>query len=199
MDVWLYSIKTRIYPLVWSLRSIGLLDFTQTFYFEDYTEDELFRILKECLHKKNLRLSERAGIHLADYLHGLYSCRELDYANARIMKLIADAIAEPCWQRWGFSTEGMREVCRKMCADLYGRTFRECRRWDLSSLLKNIFANFLFLGYARKSGVYVKMPDFLILKKFANVWFFVFRGMICEKTGKMVFFWNCKRPIIREL
>ena len=39
----------------------------------------------------------------------------------------------------------------------------------LSSLLKNIFANFLFLGYGWKSGVYAKMPDFFILKKFANV------------------------------
>ena len=53
-----------------------------------------------------MRLSERAGAHLADYLHGLCSRRELDYANARIMKVIADAIADPCWQRGGVGAEG---------------------------------------------------------------------------------------------
>lgn len=78
-----------------------------------------------------MRLSEWAGAHLAGYLHGLCSRRELDYANARTMKLIADAITEPCWQCGGFSAEGMRErYVGKMCADLYGRIFREHGRWD---------------------------------------------------------------------
>lgn len=93
-------------PLTQSLRSTGLPGFNHTFYFEDYTEEELFRILEQCLHKKNLCLSERAGAHLADYLHGLCSRRELDYGNARTMKLIADAIAESCWQRGGVGAEG---------------------------------------------------------------------------------------------
>ena len=43
---------------------------------------------------------------MADYLHGLCSRRELDYANVRTMKLIAVAIAEPCWQRGSFGAEG---------------------------------------------------------------------------------------------
>ena len=108
-----------------SLRSIVLLGFTQTFYFEDYTEEELFRILEQCLHEKNLRLSERAGTYLADYLHGLCSRCELDYANARTMKLIADAITEPCWQCGGFSAEGMRERYVGRCARIYMEGFSE--------------------------------------------------------------------------
>lgn len=87
------------HPLAQSLRMTGLPEFDHTFYFEDYTEDELCQILEQCLKKRKLSLSAEAGRHLSDYIHGLCSQRELGYANARTMKLIADAIAETCWLR----------------------------------------------------------------------------------------------------
>lgn len=82
-----------------SLRDSGMSDFNHTFYFPDYTQEELFLILQQCLVEKRLSLSDEAAAHLSVYLCGLCTCRELGYANARTMKLIADAIAEHCWLR----------------------------------------------------------------------------------------------------
>lgn len=82
-----------------SLRDSGMSDFNHTFYFPDYTQEELFLILQQCLAEKRLSLSDEAAAHLSVYLRGLCTRRELGYANARTMKLIADAIAEHCWLR----------------------------------------------------------------------------------------------------
>lgn len=62
--------------------------------FPDYTDIELLLILKQCLGKHNLYLSEDASEILLDYIKWLYTRRELGYANARTMKLISDNIAE---------------------------------------------------------------------------------------------------------
>ena len=92
---------SRTHRLTQSLRSTGLSDFNHTYYFEDYTPEELFQILGQCLTRKRLSLSAEAAAHLSAYLHKLCARRELGYANARTMKLIADSIAEICWQRAG--------------------------------------------------------------------------------------------------
>lgn len=92
---------SRQHLLTQSLRATGLSDFNHTYYFEDYSQDELFQILRQCLAKKRLSLSAEAAGHLVVYLQNLCARRELGYANARTMKLIADSIAEVCWQRMG--------------------------------------------------------------------------------------------------
>lgn len=85
--------------LAQSLRATGVSDFNHTYYFPDYNQEELFQILQQCLSKKRLSLSDEASAHLSVYLRGLCARRELGYANARTMKLIADSIAEHCWLR----------------------------------------------------------------------------------------------------
>ena len=62
--------------------------------FPDYTDIELLLILKQCLGRHNLNLSEDAFGILHDYIKWLCTRRELGYANARTMKLISDNIAE---------------------------------------------------------------------------------------------------------
>lgn len=91
--------EPRTHTLSQSLRVTGLTEFDHTFYFEDYTEEELYLILEQCLKKRKLHLSSGAGSHIAGYIQGMCSHRELGYANARTMKLISDAIAESYWLR----------------------------------------------------------------------------------------------------
>lgn len=62
--------------------------------FPDYTDVELLLILRQCLGRHNLCLSEDASEILLDYIKWLCTRRELGYANARTMKLISDNIAE---------------------------------------------------------------------------------------------------------
>lgn len=62
--------------------------------FNDYSADELLLILKQCLAKNELHLSDGACDKMSDYIKGLCSRRDLGYANARTMKVISDAIAE---------------------------------------------------------------------------------------------------------
>lgn len=84
-----------------SLRSTGVSEFDHIYHFPDYTGEELIRILEQCLKQHRLQLSAEAGVSIARYVSGLCSRRELGYANARTMKLIADAVAEACWLRIG--------------------------------------------------------------------------------------------------
>lgn len=101
-----------------SLRTTGVSEFDHTFYFADYTGEELCQILVQCLKLRKLRLSEKAGAFVNRYINGLCSRRELGYANARTMKLIADAVAEACWLRAGVKGGGVE--CEVLYEDVKG-------------------------------------------------------------------------------
>lgn len=77
-----------------NLNSNGVRNFNHTFYFKDYSEEQLLQILKLELEKHNLYLSEKASEKMYQYIKGVCTRRELGYANARTMKQIADSIAE---------------------------------------------------------------------------------------------------------
>lgn len=117
--------ESRNNLLAQSLRLTGLPEFDHTFYFEDYTERELCQILDQCLRKKKLWLSVEASSHIAVYIQGLCSRRELRYANARTMKLIADAIAEACWLRVS-AAKGNIE-CEVLLEDVKGFVWKDMR------------------------------------------------------------------------
>lgn len=93
--------ESRTPTLAHNLRMAGKTGFDHTFFFDDYTEQELCEILAQCLKKKKLQLSRKASEHIARYIHSLCTRRELGYANARTMKLIADSIAETHWLHIG--------------------------------------------------------------------------------------------------
>lgn len=72
----------------------GLKLINHTLTFSDYSAEELLIILRQCLFKNNLHLSEEASLRMSDYIKGLCSRRDLGYANARTMKVISDTLAE---------------------------------------------------------------------------------------------------------
>ncbi len=77
-----------------NLREGGITAFDHTLHFADYNEDELLAILKSCLKRKRLQLTEEAACHMAQYIHSLCCHRKLGYANARTMSKLAHSIVE---------------------------------------------------------------------------------------------------------
>lgn len=77
-----------------SLASNGIYDFDHTFIFDDYSADELYNILLQCLEKQNTTVSEEAEVILREYIRNLCANRELSFANARTMKNLSRAIFE---------------------------------------------------------------------------------------------------------
>ncbi len=72
-----------------SLRPIN-----HTFTFRDYNADELLLILKQCLAKNELYLSDEAADNMYSYIKALSGRKDLGYANARTMKMISETITE---------------------------------------------------------------------------------------------------------
>lgn len=75
-----------------SLASNGIYDFDHTFIFDDYSADELYEILLQCLYKQKTKVSEEAEVILREYILNLCANRDLSFANARTMKNLARAI-----------------------------------------------------------------------------------------------------------
>lgn len=79
-------------PLVNSLTQSGIAEFDHTLRFEDYTVDELLQILEQMLKKRKLKMKTEAERIMSEYIRHLCENRELGYANARTMKLLARTI-----------------------------------------------------------------------------------------------------------
>lgn len=99
------ELAPRTPTLTGSLLFEGVPSFDRTFHFADYTGEELLQILEMSLKKRKLRMDEEAYRHIATYINGLCSQRELGYANARTMKLISDSITESYVVRIGKTDE----------------------------------------------------------------------------------------------
>lgn len=80
-------------PLVNSLEQSGIIGFDHTLHFEDYTVGELVLILEQMLKKRRLKMDIKSRKIMSDYIAHLCKNRELGYANARTMKLLAHTIA----------------------------------------------------------------------------------------------------------
>lgn len=74
------------------LRSAGVYEFDHTLIFNDFTPDELFRILCSCLGKFELRFNEASAKHMRGYLNSL--CGASIGINARTMKLMSRTILQ---------------------------------------------------------------------------------------------------------
>lgn len=93
-----------------SLAGNGVYDFDHTFIFDDYTADELYNILLQCLDGYKVTVSAPAETILREYIANLCTNRELSFANARTMKNLARAIFETLVLRLSESEEGNERV-----------------------------------------------------------------------------------------
>lgn len=92
-----------------SLASNGIYDFDHTFIFDDYTDEELYLILLQCLEKQKTRVSEEAEVILREYIRNLCANRELAFANARTMKKLSRAIFETVILRMSNNSEADKD------------------------------------------------------------------------------------------
>lgn len=97
---------SKNFTLSKSLLDSGIPEFDHTLYFDDYTKDELFQILKQFLKRRKLEFDQEASFHIAAYITGLCSQRELGYANARTMKSLSNTIAGNYYCRMSQSGNG---------------------------------------------------------------------------------------------
>ena len=77
-----------------SLAINGIYDFDHTFFFDDYTPEELFEILCRRLAKHKVKFTAEAEEKMRSYINALCSNRSLSFANARTMKHLARTIYE---------------------------------------------------------------------------------------------------------
>ena len=77
-----------------SLAMNGIYDFDHTFFFDDYSSDELFEILSRRLEKHKVRFSPEAEAKIRNFIDSLCANRNLSFANARTMKHLARTIYE---------------------------------------------------------------------------------------------------------
>ena len=77
-----------------SLTINGIYDFDHTFFFDDYTADELFEILSKRLGKHKVSFTPEAEAKMRQYIDHLCANRNLSFANARTMKHLARTIYE---------------------------------------------------------------------------------------------------------
>ena len=64
--------------------------FTKTFFFEDYTPEDLLEIFLDLARKENLRLDENSKALLVKHFNSIYRNRDKNFGNARIVRNIYD-------------------------------------------------------------------------------------------------------------
>jgi len=65
--------------------------FTKTFFFEDYTPEEMMEIFLSICKKEKLQIEETAKIFLSKHLNTLYRSRDKNFGNARIVRNLFDS------------------------------------------------------------------------------------------------------------
>jgi SpoVK/Ycf46/Vps4 family AAA+-type ATPase len=80
--------------LVSSLALSGVYEFDHTIVFDDYSADELFEILRQCLAGHKVKFTPEAEQKMKSYIGGMLSDKGPQIANARTMKLLSRTIYE---------------------------------------------------------------------------------------------------------
>ena len=91
--------QSRHHGMVQSLADCGIYDFDHTLIFEDYTSEELYEILCRCVEGSGMEFSSEAEEWIRRYIDNLCANRNLSFANARTMKLLADTIVHQVYLR----------------------------------------------------------------------------------------------------
>lgn len=106
----LAEISSPVQSIATNLALNGVYDYDHTFIFDDYTEEELYRILCHCLKKYKMNFSPEAEVIIRQYINDLSSSRDRDIANARTMKLLARTIQQIVILRLSGSDCGERTI-----------------------------------------------------------------------------------------
>lgn len=94
-------------PLVAGLSRRGVVEIDNTLVFEDYSANELYEILSKMLRDGySLTICEEAAVVLKAYIDDICRHRDMGYANARTMKIIARTIADITQLRESRSDDG---------------------------------------------------------------------------------------------
>lgn len=98
--------------LVSSMTSNGIYEFDHTFVFDDYTPDELYQILAQCLSTHRVRFTPEATGCICKYIRDMFEDGGAATANARTMKLLSRTIYEVIMLRESKdTTTPRRTVC----------------------------------------------------------------------------------------
>lgn len=109
-----------------SLAMNGIYDFDHTFIFDDYTAEELFEILRRRLSTYRVRFSDEAAEKMRTYIEALCTNRNLSFANARTMKLLARTIYEQVVLRESHDKTSPRRVV--LLEDVKSYNWQQSRR-----------------------------------------------------------------------
>ena len=96
--------------LVEQLIDNGAPEVDHTLIFEDYTQDELFEILKQMLSDKGFAIGPEAEAVMRRYIRHLAADRRSCYANARTMKIISRTIMQNTYLRISHTHEAPAEA-----------------------------------------------------------------------------------------
>lgn len=96
--------------LVEQLIDNGAPEVDHTLIFEDYTQDELFEILKQMLSDKGFAIGPEAEAVMRRYIKHLAADRRSCYANARTMKIISRTIIQNTYLRISHTHEAQTEA-----------------------------------------------------------------------------------------
>ena len=80
--------------LVSSMASNGIYEFDHTIVFDDYTPDELYQILAQCIAAHKVRFTPEAAAFIGKYIKAMNDDKGASLANARTMKLLSRTICE---------------------------------------------------------------------------------------------------------
>ena len=86
--------KAKRQNLVASMASNGIYEFDHTLVFDDYTPDELYRILAQCLAVHKVCFAPEATDSISKYIEAMYEDKGPSLANARTIKLLSRTIYE---------------------------------------------------------------------------------------------------------
>ena len=109
-----------------SLAMNGIYDFDHTFIFDDYTAEELFETLRRRLATYRVRFSDEASEKMRAYIEALCTNRNLSFANARTMKLLARTIYEQVVLRESHDKTSPRRVV--LLEDVKSYNWQQSRR-----------------------------------------------------------------------
>lgn len=104
----------------------GIYDFDHTFFFDDYTSEELFEILSKRLGKHKVTFAPEAEAKMRQYIGHLCANRNLSFANARTMKHLARTIYEQVILRASKDKTSPRNVVT--LADVEGYHWQQPRK-----------------------------------------------------------------------
>lgn len=80
--------------LVSSMIQNGVCEFDHTMVFDDYTPDELYQILVQCLAAHKVSFTPEAADYISKYIKDMFDDKGSSLANARTMKLLSRTVYE---------------------------------------------------------------------------------------------------------